>query len=56
MTCHSWRTECRRFGKRANRQRYQCSQCRKAFTNACDNTLDGYVHAHRESRTTIGQT
>ena len=41
MTCHSCRTECRKFGKRANRQRYQCSQCRKVFTDARDNTLDG---------------
>jgi IS1 family transposase/transposase-like protein len=41
VTCHSCRTECRKFGKRANRQRYQCSQCRKVFTDARDNTLDG---------------
>ena len=41
MTCHSCRTECRKFGKRQNRQRYQCSQCRKVFTDARDNTLDG---------------
>ncbi len=41
MTCHNCRTECRKFGKRANRQRYQCSQCRKVFTDARDNTLDG---------------
>src|SRR6266478_4069381 len=41
MTCHSCRTECRKFGKRANRQRYQCSQCHKVFTDARDNTLDG---------------
>jgi IS1 family transposase/transposase-like protein len=41
MTCHNCRTECRRFGKRGNRQRYQCTQCRKVFTDARDNTLDG---------------
>ena len=41
MTCHNCRIECRRFGKRANRQRYQCTQCRKVFTDARDNTLDG---------------
>ncbi len=41
MTCHNCRTECRKFGKRGSRQRYQCSQCRKVFTDARDNTLDG---------------
>jgi transposase-like protein/IS1 family transposase len=41
MTCHSCRTECRKFGKRKNRQRYQCTQCRKVFTDARDTTLDG---------------
>ena len=48
MTCHSCRTECRKFGKRKNRQRYQCQQCRKVFTDARDNTLDGmYVPVER---------
>jgi transposase-like protein/IS1 family transposase len=41
MTCHNCRTECRKFGKRGTRQRYQCNQCRKVFTDACDQTLDG---------------
>lgn len=41
MTCHSCRTECRKFGKRGTRQRYQCNQCRKVFTDARDATLDG---------------
>ena len=41
MTCHNCRSECRKFGKRGNRQRYQCQQCRKVFTDARDNTLDG---------------
>jgi IS1 family transposase/transposase-like protein len=41
VTCHNCRTECRKFGKRQNRQRYQCTQCRKVFTDARDNTLDG---------------
>jgi transposase-like protein/IS1 family transposase len=41
MTCHNCRAECRKFGKRQNRQRHQCSQCRKVFTDARDNTLEG---------------
>jgi IS1 family transposase/transposase-like protein len=41
MTCHNCRPECRKFGKRANRQRYQGNQCRRVFTDARDNTLDG---------------
>src|SRR5467141_672275 len=41
MTCHSCRIDCRKFGKRKNRQRYQCTQCRKVFTDARDSTLDG---------------
>jgi transposase-like protein len=41
VTCHNCRIECRKFGKRSNRQRYQCQQCRKVFTDARDQTLDG---------------
>jgi transposase-like protein/IS1 family transposase len=41
MTCTSCRIECRKFGKRKNRQRYQCAQCGKVFTDARDNTLEG---------------
>jgi transposase-like protein/IS1 family transposase len=41
VTCHNCRIDCRKFGKRGNRQRYQCTQCRKVFTDARDNTLDG---------------
>src|SRR5579862_7603914 len=41
VTCHNCRTECRKFGKRGSRQRYQCTQCRKVFADARDNTLDG---------------
>src|SRR5580704_7629095 len=41
MTCHNCRAECREFGKRGTRQRYQCTQCRKVFTDARDQTLDG---------------
>jgi transposase-like protein/IS1 family transposase len=41
MTCHNCRSECRKFGKRGNRQRYQCSQCSKVFTDARDKTLEG---------------
>jgi transposase-like protein/IS1 family transposase len=41
VTCHNCRTDCRKFGKRQGRQRYQCQECRKVFTDARDNTLDG---------------
>ena len=41
MTCHNCRIDCRKFGKRANRQRFQCTQCRKVFTDPRDQTLDG---------------
>lgn len=40
MTYHNCRTECRKFGKRQNRQWYQCTQCRRVFTDARDNALD----------------
>ena len=33
--------DCRKFGKRQNRQRYQCTQCRKVFTGAREDHLDG---------------
>jgi hypothetical protein len=41
MTCHSCRIDCRKFGKRKNRRRYHGTQCRKVFTDARDDTLDG---------------
>ena len=41
MTRHNCRSDCRKFGKRQTRQRYQCTQCRKVFTEAHDQTLDG---------------
>lgn len=41
MTCHNCRSECRKFGKRQNRQRYQCNRCGKVFTDARNQTLDG---------------
>jgi IS1 family transposase/transposase-like protein len=41
VTCHSCRIECRKFGKRSNRQRYQCTQCRKVFTEPREDTLEG---------------
>jgi transposase-like protein/IS1 family transposase len=41
MTCHSCRIECRKFGKRKNRQRFQCSTCRKVFTELREDHLDG---------------
>lgn len=41
MTCHNCRIDCRKFGKRGSRLRYQCQQCRKVFTDVRDNTLDG---------------
>ena len=53
MTCHNCRTECRKFGKRQNRQRYQCSQCRKVFTDARDNTLDGMYLPVQKAETVL---
>src|SRR2546425_11891939 len=41
MTCHSCWAECRRFGKRKGRQRYQCRLCHKLFTEPRENHLDG---------------
>jgi IS1 family transposase/transposase-like protein len=41
MTCHNCRIDCRKFGKRGNRQRYQCTQCRKVFTEPRVDNLDG---------------
>jgi IS1 family transposase/transposase-like protein len=41
MTCHSCRIECRKFGKRGNRQRFQCMTCRKVFTEPRQDNLDG---------------
>jgi transposase-like protein len=41
VTCHNCRIDCRKFGKRGYRQRYQCSQCCKVFTDARDNMLEG---------------
>src|ERR1700736_4046727 len=41
MTCPCRRAEYPCFGKRNTRQRYQCRQCNKIFTDARDNTLDG---------------
>jgi uncharacterized OB-fold protein len=32
MTCHNCRIACRKLGKRDDRQRFQCTQCRKVFT------------------------
>jgi transposase-like protein/IS1 family transposase len=54
VTCHNCRTECRKFGKRQNRQRYQCSQCRKVFTDARDNTLDGMYLPVEKAETVLG--
>jgi len=53
MTCHNCRTECRKFGKRGNRQRYQCNQCRKVFTDARDNTLDGMYLSVEKAETIL---
>lgn len=42
MTCHNCRTECQRFGKHRNGlRRFRCKQCRKTFTEAHENVLDG---------------
>ena len=43
MTCHNCRTECRKFGKRKSRQRYQCQQCRKVFTDAREGVEGMYL-------------
>ena len=41
MTCHNCRIDCRKFGKRKNRQRYQCTQCRKVFTEPREDAMEG---------------
>src|SRR6266849_1761409 len=41
MTCHSCRIDCRKFGKRKNRQRFQCTTCHKVFTEPREDHLDG---------------
>jgi transposase-like protein/IS1 family transposase len=41
VTCHNCRIECKKNGKRDGRQRYQCRQCKRRFSDARDNTLDG---------------
>ena len=41
MTCHNCRIETRRFGKRKNRQRYQCTQCGRIFTEPRTDHLNG---------------
>jgi IS1 family transposase len=41
VTCHNCRADCRRFGKRKGRQRYQCCRCRKLFIEPRNKTLDG---------------
>jgi len=41
MTCNSCSAECRKFGKRNQRQRFQCQQCRKVFTEPRADHLDG---------------
>src|SRR3984893_3138573 len=41
MTCHNCRIECRKFGKRNNRQRFQCTTCHKVFTEPREDHLDG---------------
>ena len=41
MTCHNCRIETRKFGKHRNgRQRYQCTQCGKTFTEPHDKPLE----------------
>jgi transposase-like protein/IS1 family transposase len=48
MTCHSCRIECRKFGKRGNRQRFQCTTCHKVFTEPRQDHLDGmYLPAEK---------
>jgi len=41
VTCHNCRTDCRKFGKRKNRQRYQCTQCQRVFTEPRADHLNG---------------
>jgi transposase-like protein/IS1 family transposase len=41
MTCHNCRLECKKNGKRDGRQRYQCRQCKRRFTDARVDTLEG---------------
>ena len=42
MTCHNWRTECKRKGKdRKGHQRYQCRQCSKTFLEPREKPLEG---------------
>src|ERR1700730_19080247 len=41
MTCHNCRIECRKFGKRGKRQRFQCTPARKVFTEPRQDNLDG---------------
>jgi len=40
MICYNCRSDCRKFGKRKGRQRYQCAQCGKIFTDARQ-SIDG---------------
>ena len=40
MTCHSCRTECRKYGVRKGLQRYQCRQCQKLFTEPHERLFD----------------
>ncbi len=41
MKCHTCGTECRKFGKRAGGQRYQCRQCKRTFTETRSPSLNG---------------
>jgi transposase-like protein len=53
VTCHNCRTECRKFGKRGNRQRYQCNQCRRAFTVILWYTRYNFGRVHESLRCTL---
>ena len=39
MTCQNCQAECRRFGTRKGRQRYQCTTCNKIYTEARNSAL-----------------
>lgn len=42
MTCHNCRIECRKFGKHRNGlRRFQCTRCRRTFTEPHDEPLSG---------------
>jgi transposase-like protein/IS1 family transposase len=41
LECRNCGAECRKFGKRKNRQRHQCTQCGRIYTDARTGAIDG---------------